>query len=202
PEHHVVEAPLQHLHQHLAGDALGERRLAERVPELALEQPVDAACLLLLAQLLAVVGLLDAPALAVLAGRVPAALERALVAEAALALQEQLHALAPAQPAPCIVIDRHALPLDPAPLGRPAAVVRDGRHVLDRGDLEPRGLERPDRRLAASARTPDPHLDPLHPLTQRLARARLGRHLRSERRALARALEADLARAGPGDDVA
>src|SRR5580765_6773378 len=93
-------------------------------------------------------------------------------------------------------------PLDPAPLRRPAAVVRDGRHVLDRRDLEPRRLQRANRRFPSTARAPHPHLDALHPLPQRLARARLGRHLRGERRALARTLEADLARARPSDDVA
>src|SRR5688572_28800650 len=99
PEHDVVEPPLQHLQQELARDALGLARLGERVPELALEQAIDAARLLLLAQLLAVVRLLRAPALAVLAGGVAAALERALVGEAARALQEQLHPLTPAEPA-------------------------------------------------------------------------------------------------------
>src|SRR5262245_25381241 len=92
--------------------------------------------------------------------------------------------------------------LDPPPLRRPAAVVWYRRHVLDRGNLEARGLQRPDRRLPPAARPPHPHLDPLHALPQRLAGAGLGRHLGGERRALARALEADLAGAGPCDHVA
>src|SRR5262245_6446127 len=45
-EHDVVQATLQHLQQDLARDALGLARLGERVPELALQQPVDAASLL------------------------------------------------------------------------------------------------------------------------------------------------------------
>src|SRR6185295_6853636 len=126
-EDDVVQASLEHLQQHLAGDALGLARLRERVAELALEQAVDAAGLLLLAQLETVVRLLRAPALAVLAGRVATAFERALVGEAARALQEQLHPLTPAEPASGIVINRHAILLDAAPLGRAAAVVRDGR---------------------------------------------------------------------------
>src|SRR6059036_498603 len=58
-EHDVVETALEHLEQHVARHALGLGGLAEEVAELALEQPVDAARLLLLAQLLAVVRLLD-----------------------------------------------------------------------------------------------------------------------------------------------
>src|SRR5262249_33151387 len=148
--------------------------------------------LLLLTQLLAVVRLLDAPALAVLAGSVTAPLERALVGEAARALQEELGALAPAEPAPCIVIDRHVrffLRSDAAPLRGAAAIVRDRGHVLDRGDLEARGLQRADRGLAAGAGTLDPHLDTLHAEIDRFAGARLGGDLCGEGRALARALE-------------
>src|SRR4051812_45104196 len=39
--------------------------------------------------------------------------------------------------------------LHPAALARPAAVVRDGSHILDPDDLDPRGRERTDRRLAS-----------------------------------------------------
>src|SRR6185503_8716022 len=130
-------ATLQHLEQHLTRHALRLARLGERVAELALEQAVDPASLLLLAQLRAVVGFLHATALAVLAGRVAAALEGALVGVATGALEEELHSLTPAEPASGIVIDRHAgVLLDATPLGRAAAVVRDGRDVLDGRDLE------------------------------------------------------------------
>ena len=63
--------------------------------ELGLEQAVVPARLLLLAQLEQVLGLLDAAA-AVLARRVAAALDGALLCEAALALEEELHPLAAA----------------------------------------------------------------------------------------------------------
>src|SRR5581483_5787679 len=60
--------------------------------ELRLEEPVVPARLLLLAQLQQVLALLDAAA-AVLTRRIRAALDRALLGETALALQEELHAL-------------------------------------------------------------------------------------------------------------
>ena len=63
--------------------------------ELALEHAVVAAHLLLLAQLQQVLGLLDAAA-AVLTRRIGTALDGALLGEAALALEEQLHVLAAA----------------------------------------------------------------------------------------------------------
>jgi hypothetical protein len=63
--------------------------------ELALQHLVVAASLLLLAQLQPVLGLAHAAA-TVLPGRIGAALHPALVGEAALALEEQLLALAAA----------------------------------------------------------------------------------------------------------
>ena len=74
--------------------------------ELALEQAVDALDLLLLAKLHAVAEDLGTAA-AMLAGRVVAALDRALVLETAVALQKQLHALAPAEPANGIRVTSH-----------------------------------------------------------------------------------------------
>src|SRR5207249_12315205 len=59
-----------------------------------------------------------------------------------------------------------------------------------------------DRGLAPRAGTFDPDLDPLHSQVTGVARARLGGNRRRERRALARPLEASLARARPGHDVA
>src|SRR5205085_7347508 len=76
----------------LAGNAGALRRLRVVGAELVLEQAVVAARLLLLAQLEQVLGLLDAAA-AVLARLIAAALDGALLREAALALQEELHAL-------------------------------------------------------------------------------------------------------------
>src|SRR5450759_3354625 len=51
------------------------------------------------------------------------------------------------------------LALDPAAFARTAAVVRNRRDVLDRLDVDPGGLDRPNRRLAAGARPrhPDVH---------------------------------------------
>src|SRR5919202_1714732 len=99
---------------------------------------------------------------------------------------------------------------DAAALGGPATVVRGGRHVLDRPDLQAGGLQRTDRRLPARAGALDEHVDLAHAVLLRAARCGLGRHLRRERGGLARALEADLAgrrprdhgagRVGDGDD--
>ena len=75
----VVEPQLERPQQGLAGHAGVARRLDEVVAELLLEHAVDAADLLLLAQLQAVVADLAA-ADAVLAGRRRAPLERALLA--------------------------------------------------------------------------------------------------------------------------
>jgi hypothetical protein len=94
----VVEPRLEHAEQGLARDARFLCGLRVVVAELLLEQAVVPARLLLLAQLQEVLGLLDAAA-AVLARRVAAALDGALLREAALALEEELHALAAARAA-------------------------------------------------------------------------------------------------------
>src|SRR4030095_11101628 len=101
----VVEPPLEHAQELLARDARAFRSLRVVGAELLLEQAVVAARLLLLAQLEQVLRLLDAAA-SVLARRIAAALDRALLGQAALALQEELHALATAllalrRPVPC-----------------------------------------------------------------------------------------------------
>src|SRR5205085_4040896 len=91
----VVEPRLEHPQQLLAGHARALGRLRVVGTELLLEQAVVAPRLLLLAQLQQVLGLLDAAA-AVLARRIRTPLDRALLGQAALALEEQLHALAAA----------------------------------------------------------------------------------------------------------
>ena len=96
--HDVVEPRLEHPQQLLARDAGALGRLLVVRAELLLEQAVVAARLLLLAQLRQVLALLDAAA-AVLTRRIRAALDRALLGEAALALEEELHALAAADAA-------------------------------------------------------------------------------------------------------
>src|SRR5688572_19668041 len=92
PVDDVIEAQLERAEQVLAGHARAVLRGDEVVPELALEQAVGLADLLLLAQLQAVLADL-APADAVLTGRRWSALEGAFLRVAARALQEELGAL-------------------------------------------------------------------------------------------------------------
>jgi hypothetical protein len=106
PEDHVVEAQLEVAQQVLAGDAGLAAGLLVEVAELLLQEPVDAAGLLLLAQLGQVLRALAHAVAAVLAGRVGAAVavghrlgDGALERVAALALQEQLGPLTPAEAA-------------------------------------------------------------------------------------------------------
>src|SRR5712692_6932481 len=131
----VVQAQLEQPQEVLAGHALLALGPVEVLPELALEHAVDALGLLLLAELHAEGGELAAVE-AVLPGRVVAALDGALVGEAAGALEEELYALAAAETALRVAVARHGCPLHPPPLRRPAAVVRDGGDVANRGDLE------------------------------------------------------------------
>src|SRR3990170_4197603 len=77
--------------------------------ELALEQPVDAARLLLLAQLLAVVREPRPASLAVLPRGVAAPLDRAFVGEALFALQEELLALPAALAALGVDVPGHSV---------------------------------------------------------------------------------------------
>ena len=95
----VVEPALEQLQQRLARDAARPVGHLEVAPELVLENAVDALDLLLLAQLQAVAHELRLAQLAVLPGRKVALLDRALLRVAALSLEEELHAFAPAQPA-------------------------------------------------------------------------------------------------------
>src|SRR2546430_10559085 len=139
---------------------------------------------------------------AVLARWIVASLDRALVGEAARALEEELHPLTPAEPALRVAVPRHGRLLHPPPLGRAAPVVRDRRHVADRGDLEPHGLERADGGLPAGPGPTHEDLDLLEPVLHRLARGDLRGRLRGEGCALAGAPEAGAPGAGPGDDVA
>ena len=176
PEDDVVEPKLEDPQEVLAGHAGAGFGLLEIVVELALEDAIDAADLLLLAELEAIVADLAASD-AVLARRRRTPLEGALLGVAARALQEELRALAAAESADRTGVSSHdASPgLDAAPLGRAAAVVRDGRHVSDRGHFETRGLERADRLLPARARTLHVDLDLAHPVLHRLLGSGVGR---------------------------
>src|SRR5579872_1872155 len=179
----VVEAPLEQLQELRARGALLARRFAEIVLELALHHAVKAAHLLLLAQLAAVFAdLLAALALSLLTGGRAAALDRALLGQAAIAFEEQLDLLArlarggltPAKAANGTSVACHlfcfALPsLYSTTLRRPASVVRDGRDVLDHRDLETGGLQRADRRLTAGAGTLHEDLDLAHAVLHRFA---------------------------------
>src|SRR5208282_6416990 len=95
----AIQPPLEHLDQVFARGALGALRLDEIVAELALQQAVGALGLLLFAELQAVARELRPAALAVLPGNEVAPFDGALVREAAQALEEELDALPPAQPA-------------------------------------------------------------------------------------------------------
>src|SRR5215510_3568850 len=109
----VVEAQLEQPQEVLAGHALLALGPVEVLPELALEHAVDALGLLLLAQLHAEGGELAAVQ-AVLARRIVAPLDRALVGEAAGAFEEQLHSLAAAQAALRVTVSRHGAAPTPA----------------------------------------------------------------------------------------
>jgi hypothetical protein len=94
----VVQAALQHVEQVVAGDAFHRAGFFEQIAELSFEQLIITARLLFFAELQAVAHDLRFAVLAVLAGREVALLDGALFGVAALAFQEQLHALAPALP--------------------------------------------------------------------------------------------------------
>src|SRR5438132_1267678 len=198
PVDDVVQPRLQKAEQVETGDARHLRGPVEVEPELALEQEVDAARALLGPQLDPVVGHFAPPDLGVHAGWHRAPVESAL-REALLPLEEELDALATAVPADGTFVAGH---LDAPPLRWPAAVVGDGRHVRDRGDLETRRLQGTDGGLAAGSRTLDEDLDLLEAVLHGAARRRLGGDLGGKGRALARPLEALAAGAAPGEDVA
>src|SRR6266705_2237979 len=194
PVDHVVEAALQDLEQHLAGLAALAGRLLVVVVELPLQDAVDPAGLLLLADLEQELALLR-PVPAVLAGRIGPDLNGALRRIALGALQEQLHLLSAAALAVRTGVSSHlSLLLDPAPLGWAAAIVRNRGDVLDRADLQAGGLQRPDGGFPPRARALDEDVDLAHAMLHRAPGGRLRCHLGREWRRLTRAFEADLPR--------
>src|ERR1700730_15582567 len=186
PVDHVVKAALQDLEQVLAGLAAPAGGLLVVAMELALEDPVDPACLLLLPDLEQVLALL---------GTIPAVLTRwvrpdldgALGRIALGPLQEELHLLAAAELAVRARVSSHLslYSSDPAPLRRPAAIVRNRGDVLNGTHLKAGRLERPDGGLPSRARALAGALDDdvalAHAVPQGAASASLRRHLRGER---------------------
>ena len=102
----VIEPQLELAKQIVAGDAGLARGLLEVEAELLLQQAVDALDLLLFAKLDAVAEDLGTAA-AMLARRVIAALDRALILETAVPFEKQLHTLSPAEPANGIRVTSH-----------------------------------------------------------------------------------------------
>src|SRR5262249_22631283 len=105
----VVEPPFEQLEERLAGDAPLAVGDLEIPAELVFEHTVDALDLLLLAQLEAVAHQLRLAPLALLTRRQVALLDRAFRGVAALPFQEELHPLAPAQPADRTDVTCHSL---------------------------------------------------------------------------------------------
>src|SRR3970282_47136 len=134
-EHHVVQAPLPHDQQGVAGPPLHPVRFLEIVVELFLQESVYSSCLLLLPQLDPVVAVLR-PTLPVLTGGISPALDGATGGKATVSLQVQLHPFASAKTAnrftipgqrnyssyPCL------LRSNPSPFRRAGPVVWDGGH--------------------------------------------------------------------------
>jgi hypothetical protein len=91
--------------------------------------------------------------------------------------------------------------LDSSLLGRPAAVVRQRRDVLNAGDFQAGVLQIENGLFAAGAGAFDLDLDLDHAVLARLRGRAFGGATGGEGRALAVALEADCSRAGPGDGL-
>src|ERR1700677_3589751 len=87
----------------------------------------------------------------------------------------------------------------PPTLGRAAAIMRNGGDVLDGPDLKAGRLQRPDRGLAAGARSLDEDVDLAHAVLHGTARCGLGGLLGCVRGRLARTLEPDLPGGRPRD---
>src|SRR5271157_4774407 len=186
---------------------------------------VHAPHLLLLAELQTVADDLLRPLLAVLSGDEIALLDSALFAVAALPFEKKLHALAPALPANRADVSCQVALLTflsgavyGPPRGRPgllpaysflysallrrtAAVVRHGRHILDRANLDARRRKRAHRRFPPRSRTAHPHLHRPQSALASLVGRRQRRLLRGERRPLPRPTEAQRTRARPGDGI-
>src|ERR1700744_3088788 len=91
---------------------------------------------------------------------------------------------------------------DAPPLARTATIVRDRRHVTDRGDGEARGLQRAERRLTARTGTRDFDFERAHAVSLRLLGNTLRRNLSGIRGRFTRPLEPHRSRRRPGNGVA
>src|SRR5262249_33808978 len=94
-----IQTALERAHQVFAGDTFGQRGLLESGAELPFQNAVNAADLLLFAELETVADDLLGAVFSVLSRDEIAALDGALLAMAAFALEIKFHALAPALPA-------------------------------------------------------------------------------------------------------
>src|SRR5205823_8000703 len=106
---HIVQPPLKHREQGRARNALHGRSLFVIGAELVLENTVETPRLLLLPKLQAVTHQLGPTSLAVLARSKVAALDGALVRQAALALQKELHSLPATEPANRVTVSRQTV---------------------------------------------------------------------------------------------
>src|ERR1700741_3204654 len=169
--HRIVEAPLQHHHQVRARRTLRPLRLLEIVAELAFEQAIGAFYFLLLAQLHAVPDHLRTARLAVLARNKVALFDGTLFCKTPEAFEEEFHPFPSAQPANSFTMSCQVLlsfasatetlrskdlsykksKLDATPLWRTAAIVRHGRHILNRIDVQTGSREGSHCRFTAGA---------------------------------------------------
>src|SRR6056297_298958 len=198
----VVQATLEQLQQVLAGGALLLGGALVVVVELAFQDSVHAAQLLLLAQLQTVVR----NARATLGSAAGRHLEFALGLERTdAALEKQVRALPAGELALRSEISSHSskpLRSDAPLLGRTTAIMGNRGHVLDVGHAESHRVQRADGRFATRAGALDAHFDVLDAVLRRGVAGLLGGDLRGERRALARTTKTATAGGGPGQRVA
>ena len=84
----------------------------------------------------------------------------------------------------------------------PDTVMRHRRTIFYRRNINTRRPERPDGRFPSRSRPLDPRFDTFHAESHDFPRRSRSRLLRCERRALARPLVSELARAAPGNNRA
>src|SRR5712692_5486251 len=173
PVDNVVEAHLEDAQQIFARDARHALGVHEMLVELALEDAVDVARLLLLFELQTELALFTA---ATIAGRSARRswppFDGTLRRETAFAFEEKFHARPSAKPADGTGVAGHFSKklLDAPLLGRAAAVMRHGCAIDDGDYLEPGRLQRTDGCFTSSARTADEDTDLAHAVLHGFAR--------------------------------